>query len=153
MKDLASYDDLGRVCKSAWVLEKGSYAFYLGTDVHSAQELSYHYEVAENRITCRLVSRMAPTQLAMRLRADGTYENLPLGEPNDPNANGLERLPYEQMDGCTPEVRQRPHGYLSWTGKTNGLPQLIDVAEGSCLWTSSSMRCPMRIWLRSLADR
>ncbi len=34
------------------------------------------------------------------------------------------------MDGCTPEVRQRPHGYLSWTGKTNGLPQLIDVAEG-----------------------
>lgn len=129
-RDLASYDDLGRVCKSAWVLEKGSYAFYLGTDVHSAAELSYHYEVSDNRITCRLVSRMAPTQLAMRLRADGTYENLPLGEPNDPNANGLERLPYEQMDGCTPEVRQRPHGYLSWTGKTNALPQLIDVAEG-----------------------
>ncbi len=129
-KELASYDDLGRVCKSAWVLEKGSYAFYLGTDVHSAAELSYHYEVADNRITCRLVSRMAPTQLAMRLRADGTYENLPLGEPNDPNASGLERLPYEQMDGCTPEVRQKPHGYLSWTGKTNGLPQLMDVAEG-----------------------
>lgn len=129
-RDLASYDDLGRVCKSAWVLEKGSYAFYLGTDVRSARELSYHYEVADNRIAARLVSRMAPTQLAMRLRADGTYENLPLGEPNDPNANGLERLPYEQMDGCTPEVRPQPHGYTVWTGKTNGLPQLCDVAEG-----------------------
>lgn len=129
-KDLASYDDLGRVCKSAWVLEKGSYAFFLGTDVRSAKELEFHYEVSENRVVRRLVSRMAPTQLSLRLRADGTYENLPLGEPNDPNESVLERLPYEEMDGCTPAVRPQPHGYTSWSGKTNGLPKLIDVAEG-----------------------
>ncbi len=129
-RNLASYDDLGRVCKSAWVLEKGSYAFYLGTDVHSAKELEYHYEVSKDRIAERLVSRMAPTQLSMRLRADGTFENLPLGEPNDPNENGLERLPYETMDGRTPESRYQPSGYTEWSGKTNNLPKLIDVAEG-----------------------
>ena len=28
-KDLASYDDLGRICKSAWILEKGSYGVSL----------------------------------------------------------------------------------------------------------------------------
>ena len=58
---------------------------------------------------------MAPTQLSMRLRADGSYENLPLGEPNDPRDSVLEWLPYEQMDGCMPEVRYQPHTYTSWT--------------------------------------
>ena len=130
VKNLASYDDLGRVCKSAWVLEKGSYAFYLGTDVRSASELEFHYEVADDRIAERLVSRMTPTQLSMRLRADGTFENLPLGEPNDPNENGLEPLTFEETEGCTPGVRMQPRGFTEWTGKTNGLPKLIDVAEG-----------------------
>lgn len=142
-KDLASYDDLGRVCKSSWVLEKGSYGFFLGTDVRSSRKLEFHYEIEKDRIVCRAVTRMAPTQLSCRLRADGTYENLPLGEPNDPNESVLERLPYEQMDGCTPEVRHQPHGYTSWTGKTNGLPQLIDVAEG---------RITLDRFIRSMSD-
>lgn len=129
-KDLASYDDLGRICKSAWILEKGSYAFFLGTDVRSASELEFHYVLEADRIVRRLVSRMAPTQLSMRLRADGSYENLPLGEPGDPRDSVLEWLPYKQMDGCMPEVRYQPHTYASWTGKTNSLPKLIDVAEG-----------------------
>lgn len=128
--ELASYDDLGRVCKSAWVLERGSYAFYLGTDVRSAKELDFHYEVPADRVVKRLVSRMAPTQLECRLRSDGTYENLHLGEPNDPDADGLERLSFEETEGCTPQVRPQPHGYTAWTGKGNGLPQLLDVAEG-----------------------
>ena len=123
---LASYSEK----KAAWILEKGSYAFFLGTDVRSASELEFHYVLEADRIVRRLVSRMAPTQLSMRLRADGSYENLPLGEPNDPRDSVLEWLPYEQMDGCMPEVRYQPHTYTSWTGKTNGLPKLIDVAEG-----------------------
>lgn len=32
----ASFDDVGAVCKNAFVLEKGSYEFYLGKDVRSA---------------------------------------------------------------------------------------------------------------------
>ena len=128
--DLASYDDLGRICRSAWVLEKGSYAFYLGTDVRSAVELEDHYEVAEDRAVRRLTSRMASTQLECRLRADGSYENLPMGEPNDPNADGLERLTLDETEGCTPGVRFRPRGFTEWTGKDNGLPKLLDVAEG-----------------------
>ncbi len=128
--ELASYDDLGRICKSAWVLEQGAYDFYLGTDVRSAEKLDFRYDVAADRVVKRLVSRMAPTQLECRLRADGTYENLPLGEPNDPNADGLERLPLEETSGRTPEIPYRPRGYTPWSGKDNGLPKLEEVAAG-----------------------
>lgn len=129
-RHMASYDDTGRVCKSAWLLEKGEYHFFLGTDVHSAEELDYTYTLQDDRIVRRLVSRCAPTQLSMRLRADGTYENLPLGEPNDPNEDALERPDFSKTDGVLPEVRYRDHVFADWTGKTNGLPQLKDVAEG-----------------------
>lgn len=131
INDLASYDDLGRICKSALILEKGTYAFFLGTDVRSASELEFHYEIEEDRIVRRLVSRMAPTQLSRRLRADGTYESLPLGTPNDPNEDILLRLPPRETNSRTPGFRFRAPGYESWTGITNGLPKLIDVAEGS----------------------
>ena len=36
---LASYDDLGKVCKSAYVLEEGDYAFYVGNSVRDAEKL------------------------------------------------------------------------------------------------------------------
>lgn len=35
---MASYDDLGKVAKSAYVLEKGAYAFYIGTSVRNNEK-------------------------------------------------------------------------------------------------------------------
>lgn len=131
VKNLASYDDLGHVQKSAWVLEKGTYRFYLGTDVRSASPLSDFLALKENVVAEQLTSRMAPTQLAHRLLADGSYEDLPQGTPNDPNENKLGRLPYELIDGYEPETRYLPHGFTSWApGAKHDLPKLIDVAEG-----------------------
>lgn len=129
-RDMASYDDIGRVCKSAWILEKGDYHFYLGTDVHSSEKLEYTYTLNEDRIVRRLVSRCSPTQLSMRLRPDGSYENLPLGEPNDPNEDALERPDFSKTDGMTPEVRYQPHGSSPWITRDSNPPKLIDVAEG-----------------------
>jgi beta-glucosidase len=62
--DLASFDDLGKIAPCAWVLEKGTYRFYLGTSVRDAAELAYTYEQAENRVVSQLSSSLAPTDLA-----------------------------------------------------------------------------------------
>ena len=90
LSDLASYDDLGKVAKSAWVLEKGVYRFWLGTSVRDVRELDFTWEAAENIVTEQLSPKLVPTSLKHRLLADGTYENLPLGVPNDPDFTVLE---------------------------------------------------------------
>ena len=40
---MASYDDLGKVQKSAWVLEAGDYRFFVGTDVRAAKQVGFVY--------------------------------------------------------------------------------------------------------------
>ena len=90
LSDLASYDDMGKVAKSAWVLEKGVYRFWLGTSVRDVRELDFTWEAAENIVTEQLSPKLVPTSLKRRLLADGTYENLPLGVPNDPDFTVLE---------------------------------------------------------------
>ena len=46
--DMASYDDLGKIKESAYILEKGSYCFFVGVSVRDVVELSYQYEVKED---------------------------------------------------------------------------------------------------------
>ena len=43
IKDMASYDDIGVVQKSAWVMEKGEYKIYVGNNVRDAWEIGYKY--------------------------------------------------------------------------------------------------------------
>ena len=38
VSDMASFDDLGKIAPSAWVLEQGRYALYVGTSVREAAE-------------------------------------------------------------------------------------------------------------------
>ena len=50
---MASYDDLGKICKSAWVLEAGEYHFYVGTDVRGQlQPAAGRWEAAQNGGGC-----------------------------------------------------------------------------------------------------
>lgn len=46
----ASYDDVGAVCRSAWVLEKGEYAFFVGDNVRDSQRIDFVYRLAEGRV-------------------------------------------------------------------------------------------------------
>ncbi len=78
---MASFDDLGKIQKSAYVLEKGDYSFYLGTDVRSAEKLDFTYTVKEDRVVEQLKNWCKPFKLEKRMLADGSYENLPMGEP------------------------------------------------------------------------
>ena len=58
--DMASYDDCGKVCKSAYVLEQGEYRFYIGTSVRDAVENATVYTAAKDIVTQQLTSRLAP---------------------------------------------------------------------------------------------
>lgn len=75
--DLASYDDLGKIKKSAYVLEKGAYKFFLGNSSRDGAVLKDVYTVPEDRIVKQLTAKLVPTLLQNRLKADGTLETLP----------------------------------------------------------------------------
>lgn len=76
----ASYDDIGAVSKSAWVLEKGEYLFHVGSSVRDCVQLAETYTLKDDVVLEQLTARCQPRQLTWRLLADGTrgeVENLP----------------------------------------------------------------------------
>ncbi len=123
---MASYDDLGKVQKSAYVLEAGEYRFFVGTDVR-AEAADFRYTLDADRVVAQLKARMTPTQLEKRMLADGSFEALPQGEPNDPNADALEHMPDTECEGAFPAVRAMP---VSFRWNKSPYHQFIEVAEG-----------------------
>ena len=87
--DMASYDDLGKIAKSAYVLEKGDYTFHIGTSVRDTIAVNAVYTEPVDRVTQKLSAKIVPTSLKRRLLANGTYEELPLGSQNDPDYSAL----------------------------------------------------------------
>lgn len=127
--DMASYDDLGKVAKSAYVLEKGEYHFYVGTSVRDTVEDNYVLVIEEDRVVEQLSQKMTPAQLKKRMLADGSFEELPQGEPFDTDASVLERQTREEYDCVQPVARPyRPRPY--WMPKEE-IHLLKEVAEGS----------------------
>lgn len=82
----ASYDDVGAVSRSAWVLEKGDYTFFVGSSVRDGQVLPFTYTVEADRVLEQVTARCQPRQLNWRLKADGSQcaaENIePLPKPS-----------------------------------------------------------------------
>ncbi len=81
IKSMSSFDDLGKICKSSYVLEKGCYEFYIGTSVRDNIKADFVYYVKEDIITEKLNSNCKPFLLKKRLLSDGSFENLPATEP------------------------------------------------------------------------
>ncbi len=77
INDMASYDDMGDVCKNAYVLEKGEYKIYVGNSVRDTRELDFKYVVDETKTVCQLTEYCAPEALGKRLTATGEYINIP----------------------------------------------------------------------------
>ena len=126
--DLASYDDLGKIAKSAYVLERGTYFFYVGTSVRNAEKTAFTLEISEHTIAQQLQSHLAPTSLSKRLRSDGTYEELPVGSCNDMNACVFEKMVPGTEEGILPAVR----GYAAAPLYDNGGRRpFLEVAEGT----------------------
>ncbi|MDP4090427.1 MAG: glycoside hydrolase family 3 C-terminal domain-containing protein, partial [Bacillota bacterium] len=127
---MASYDDLGKVQKSAYVLEAGDYVFYVGTSVREVEKINFVYTVPEIRIVEQLSEKIAPTSLKERMLSDGSFEQLPLRKANNPEACGIEKMTYEMTEGYAPTARAR-QSYQLWKERfKKGVRTFNEVAEG-----------------------
>lgn len=108
IKDMASFDDSGIVAASCYILEKGTYKVYVGTNVRNAEEIDYTYELDETVITQRLHSYCTPERLDKRMKANGSYEIL--------ECKSVERTDFV----CNYKLAEKPEAEY----------KLIDVAEG-----------------------
>lgn len=123
--NMASYDDLGKVQKSAWVLEQGDYHIFLGTNVRQVEEvLSYGLE--QNVVVEQLSEHLKPRKLEKRMLADGSFEELEQGEYEQFDRPFTE-AEYETLEGVMPETRFEKRSKLWGVEKP---AQLSDVAEG-----------------------
>lgn len=115
---MASFDDVGRIALSAWVLEKGAYRLYVGGSVSEAKALEYVYHLEETRVVETVSDSLTPSRLEHRLQADGSYEPVPAGRDHNPNETILPK-----------ELKKEPvfpHG--SYESAAN-VHTLLDVAE------------------------
>jgi len=82
IREFGSFDDLGKLVKSAFLLEQGAYIVHVGTNVRDTREV-YRFTLNEMIVCKRCHSYMAPRALEERLTAFGTMEKLPKAEKVD----------------------------------------------------------------------
>ena len=80
INDMASYDDLGKCVKSAYILEQGDYTFHIGNSVRNTVKADYIYTILDEYVvTEQLTEKLSPFNLEKRLVSDGSYETIPSG--------------------------------------------------------------------------
>lgn len=127
ISQMASYDDLGKIQKSAYVLEAGTYVFYVGNNVRDAKEIEFTYQVTEDTVTEQLSEKAGPNQLSKRMLSDGSYETLPQREMQE--EEGLERQEKYSIGLPCPDTREEKGiSFLDLVNPTG--VQFVDVAEG-----------------------
>ena len=76
IREFGSFDDLGKICESAFIMEKGEYIVSVGNNVRDTEE-AFRFTLEKDMITRRCHAYMAPRALPERLTANGTMEKLP----------------------------------------------------------------------------
>ncbi len=125
VREMASYDDTGRIQKSAWVLEQGTYRFLVGNSVRNVTELPDTYTLDRDRVVCQLSQKLAPSKLKERMRSDGSLEALPEGIKQE-EIPLFARMTNRETEGVAPGERGRDRYYLFEQTKK----PFLDVAEG-----------------------
>ena len=128
VSSMASFDDMGKISKSAYVLEAGDYSFYVGNSSENLEKWEEDWSLQSDRITSQLTSKAAPYQLPKRLMGDGSYETLPERE-RDLDPLGLPEQNMDLLEGMEPADR----GYgqmLRKEMREPGKHLLSEVAEG-----------------------
>ena len=129
-KDMASFDDLGKIKESAYVMEKGTYRFFVGNSSEHAAVLDFEITLAEDEITKKLTKKMAPEALKERMLGDGSMEALPqAAEKNDPNACVFEKMESGTEEALAP-ARSAGERYLLMKPFKNDAKPLLDVVDG-----------------------
>lgn len=124
---LASYDDIGKVVKSAWLLEAGEYRFYVGNSVQSAADTGFGWKIEETIVTKQVVARCVPYEVEERMKADGTFEKMPTYKEKE-----IEGLIRWSPRAHSPSQKEIPMTLMPWyeeSKKPRAL--LLDVAEGT----------------------
>ena len=130
INDMVSYDDLGKVKKSAYVLEAGSYDIYIGTSVRDVTKADYSYILNHDVITEQLSAKLVPTSLPKRMLSDGSYEALPQSEPVDTDYSAIGNIDPALTEGVGPGQRAIPYYRFSDGMAKNGSHDIMDVVEG-----------------------
>ena len=128
VSSMASFDDMGKISRSAYVLEAGNYSFYVGNSAENLEKWGKPWNLEEDRIICQLTSKAAPYHLPKRLTGDGSYEMLPERE-QEREPLGLPAQDMDLLEGMEPADR----GYgqmLRKEMKASEKHQLKEVAEG-----------------------
>ena len=73
---LSSFDDLGKIEKSAYVLEHGKYKFYVGTSLRDVQKTDFELDISDDIVVQKLTDYCKPRKIDKRLTSDGSYEKL-----------------------------------------------------------------------------
>lgn len=128
--DMASYDDLGKVQKSAYVLEAGSYDIYVGTSVRDVTKLDFAYTVDKDTVVEQLSAKLVPTSLAKRMLSDGSFEDLPQTEPVDTDYSVIGNIDPSLTEGVAPGTRGIPLFRFADGMAKNGTHDIMDVVEG-----------------------
>jgi len=126
LDDIASYDDIGDIEKSSYILEEGKYIVYVGENIRD-ERISFSIELCANVITKKLSEKLSPVALSKRMLMDGSYKELPIIEERDINKTSLSPNPLRN-DGLSPEVRYVEPIKL-WD-MSDAPKKLIDVARG-----------------------
>ena len=130
INDMASYDDLGKVQKSAYVLEAGSYDIYVGTNVRDVTKADYSYILNPDVIPEQFSAKLIPTSLPKRMLSDGSYEALPQGEPVDTDYSAIGTIDPALTEGVGPGQRAIPYFRFADGMAKNGSHDIMDVVEG-----------------------
>lgn len=130
LESLASFDDLGKIKKSAFVLEQGAYSFFVGNSVRDVRFIEQIYHCDENRVIEQCAPKLTPHQLPWRLLADGSREALPTFSNESLPKNMLEPLTQAQMECLTPVAREQKSRVFVHRFK-QGATTLYDVAAGN----------------------
>ncbi len=107
---MASFDDVGKIEESAYVLEKGSYSFYVGNSIRNTVKAEYEYVLDNDMVIEKLSHRCPPQRLEKRMLSDGNFEEMKMTNPT-----GI-KIEIPEISAKTPENKM----------------MLIDVVNGKC---------------------
>ncbi len=129
---MASYDDLGKVRKSAWLLEAGTYRFYVGNDVRDSFRIPFEWTLDKDLVLEQEKPECVPHKLQRRLLADGSYEQLPTDDHERPETELFTPVPKDGLPSPTGKKGRRKHTFIEDIDPSLGGKriQLQDVADG-----------------------
>lgn len=107
---MSSFDDVGKVCESAYVLEKGEYKFFVGNSIRNTVKADFEYILNDDVVVEKLSHRCPPNRLERRMLSDGSFEELKQINPDG------KKMQMPEFNAEAPKEKM----------------MLIDVVNGKC---------------------